>query len=163
MTSALGINGTYHAIRTSSGSAQHIAVSLVGLTYCGMFAGVVPDAILYAWAGSSALVLLTTVWCRKIWLKHALLLDFVLSFTVLTFYLMHDHSAPTGPVYHVMKAHGMEAVSRGQYPMGVLDMFSRVLACVMMAAWSLYLANLVQRQILESHRFAVAFEGEILE
>ena len=163
MTKALGIKGTYQAIRSANGSAQHIAVSLVGLTYCGMFIGVVPDVILYAWAGSSALVLLATVWFSKIWLKRALLLDFVLSFIILTFYLMHDHDAPTGPVYHVMKAHGMEAASRGQSAMGMLDIFSHSLACVMMAAWSLYLANLVQRQILESHRFEAAFEGEVLK
>jgi len=163
MTQALGIRGTYQAIRTANGSAQHIAVSLVGLSYCGMFIGVVPDPILYAWAGSSGLVLLATVWFRKIWLKRALLLDFILSFTVLTFYLMHDHDAPTGPVYHVMKAHGMEVASRGQSAMGMLDMFSHSLACVMMAVWSLYLANLVQRQLLEAHRFEVAFEGEGLK
>ena len=62
-----------------------------------------------------------------------------------------------------MKAYGMEAVSRGQSAMGMFDIFSHSLACVLMAAWSLYLANLVQRQILEAHRFEVAFEGEVLK
>ena len=163
MPQALGISGTYQAIRSSNGPAQHIAVSLVGLTYCGMFVGMVPDVVLLAWAASSVLVLLATVWLKKIWLKRALLLDFVLSCAVLTFYFMHDHSAPTGPVYHVMAVDGMRAGSRGQDPMNMLDMFSRGLACVMMAAWSLYLANLVQRQLLEAHRFEAAFEGEVLK
>lgn len=163
MTQALGISGTYQAIRSANGPAQHIAVALVGLTYCGMFVGMVPDAIIGAWAGSSVLVLLATVWLKKVWLKRALLIDFVLSFTVLTFYFLHDHSAPSGPVYHVMTAHGMEAGSRGQSSMSMLDMFSHGLACAMMALWSLYLANLVQRQLLEAQRFEVSFEGEVLK
>jgi hypothetical protein len=37
------------------------------------------------------------------------------------------------------------------------------LACVMMAGWSLYLSNLVQRQLLEAQRFEVAFDGEVLK
>ena len=163
MTQALGISGTYQAIRGANGPAQHIAAGLVGLTYCGMFAGMVPDGIIGAWAGSSLLVIFATVWFKKVWLKRALLLDFVLSFTVLTFYFLHDHSASTSPVYHVMTAHGMEAGSRGQDPMSMLDMFSHGLASAMMALWSLYLANLVQRQQLEAQRFKVAFEGEVLK
>jgi hypothetical protein len=163
MPKALGISGTYQAIRSANGPAQHIAVSLVGLTYCGMFAGMVPDIVLFAWAASSLLVLVATIWLKKIWLKRSLLLDFTLSFAVLTFYFMHDHSAPTGPVYHVMTADGMQAGSRGQSPMNMLDMFSHGLACVMMALWSLYLANLVQRQLLEARRFEVTFEGEVLK
>jgi lysylphosphatidylglycerol synthetase-like protein (DUF2156 family) len=163
MPNALGISGTYQAIRSSNGPAQHIAISLVGLTYCGMFVGMVPDIVLLAWAASSVLVLLATVWLKKIWLKRSLLLDFTLSFAVLTFYLLHDHSAPTGPVYHVMAVDGMRAGSRGQDPMNMLDMFSHSLACVMMATWSLYLANLVQRQLLEAQRFEVTFNGEVLK
>lgn len=163
MTTALGIRGTYRAIQSASGPAQHIAVSLVGLTYCGMFAGMVPDVILWAWAVSSLMVLAGTVWLPKIWLKRSLILDFVLSFTVLTFYFMHDHNIPTGPVYYVMTVNGMEAGSRGQSMMSMLDMFSHGLACVMMALWSMYLANLVQRQILESQRFEVFFEGEVVK
>lgn len=163
MPKALGINGTYQAIRSASGPAQHIAISLVGFTYCGMFVGMVPDNVLLAWAASSLLVLISTIWLKKIWLKRSLLLDFVLSSTVLSFYFMHDHSAPTGPVYHVMKAGGMQAASRGQDPMNMLDMFSHSLACVMMALWSLYLASLVQRQLLEAQRFEAVFEGEVLK
>ncbi len=163
MPKALGIKGTYQAVRSANGPAQHIAVSLVGLTYAGMFVGMVPDAILWAWVASSALVLIATIWLKKVWLKRSLLLDFTLSFMVLTFYFMHD-PAPTGPVYHVMGADGvMQGHTRGNHGMDIIDKFSHAVACVMMAGWSLYLSNLVQRQLLEAERFEVDFEGEVLK
>lgn len=148
----LGVSGTYQAIRTANGPAQHIAVSLVGLTYAGMFVGMVPDFVLSAWIFSSLLVLIATVWLPKVWLKRSLVADFTLSCVVLAFYFMHSPE-PTGPVYHVMTAHGMEAAARGSHSMGAVDKFSHGLACVMMAVWSLYLSNLVQRQIFEQERF----------
>jgi hypothetical protein len=162
MPKALGVKGTYQAIRSANGPAQHIAVSLVGLTYAGMFTGMVPDAILWAWAISSALVLTATVWLNKVWLKRSLLLDFTLSCMVLKFYFMND-AAPTEPVYHVMSADGMQMASRGNHGMSMIDTFSHALACVMMAGWSLYLSNLVQRQLLEAQRFEVAFDGGVLK
>lgn len=158
----LGIKGTYTAIRTANGPAQHVAISLVGLTYAGMFVGMVPDLLVASWVGSSVLVLAATVWMTRKWLKSFLLLDFVLSCMVLTFYFMHD-PAPAGPVYHVMTADGMHTATRGSHGMSVIDQFSHALACVMMAAWSLYLSNLVQRQILEAERYEVIFEGETLK
>ena len=148
----LGIGGTYQAIRTANGPAQHIAVSLVGLTYAGMFTGMVPDVVLISWIVSSVLVLIATVWLPKVWLKRSLITDFTLSCVVLAFYFMHSPE-PTGPVYHVMTAHGMEAAVRGSHSMSAVDKFSHGLACVMMAVWSLYLSNLVQRQIFEQERF----------
>ena len=162
MSKALGISGTYQAIRSSNGPAQHIAVSLVSVSYAGIFSTVVPHILLLAWAASSLLVLIATVWLKKIWLKRALLLAFVLSCAVLTFYFMHD-SPPTETVYYVMTAHGMEAGSRGQDPMSMIDMFSHGLACAITALWTLGLASLVQRQMLESQRFEAAFDGEVLK
>ena len=162
MPQSLGIKGTYHAIRSANGPAQHIAVSLVGLTYAGMFIGMVPDVILWAWVASSVLVLLATIWLKKVWLKRSLLLDFTLSCMVLTFYFMHD-PAPSGPIYHVMAVDGMQMANRGGHGMDMIDKFSHALACVMMAGWSLYLSNLVQRQLLEAQRFEVAFDGEVLK
>ncbi len=162
MPRALGIKGTYEAIRSANGPAQHIAISLVGLTYAGMFIDMVPDVILWAWVVSSVFVLIATVWLKKVWLKRSLLLDFTLSCMVLTFYFMHD-PAPAGPIYHVMTADGMQVGTRSAHGMSMIDKFSHALACVMMAGWSLYLSNLVQRQILEAKRFEVSFEGEILK
>lgn len=158
----LGIRGTYDAIRTANGPAQHVAISFVGLTYAGMYIGLVPNLLLVAWVASSVLVLTATVWMTRKWLKSFLLIDFVLSCMVLTFYFMHD-SAPSEPMYHVMTAEGMQMASRGSHGMSMIDQFSHALACVMMAFWSLYLSNLVQRQILEAERYEVIFEGETLK
>lgn len=163
MPKALGIKGTYSAIKSANGPAQHIAVSLVGLTYAGMFVGMVPDAILWAWVASSLMVLVATIWLKKVWLKRSLLLDFTLSFMVLTFYFMHE-PPPTGPIYHVMTADGtMNGHTRGDHGMSMIDKASHALACIMMALWSLYLSNLVHRQLLEAQRFEVAFDGEVLK
>ena len=162
MAQALGIKGTYEAIRSANGPAQHLAVSFVGLTYCGMFIGMVPSFILWAWVASSVLVLASTIWLKKVWLKRSLLLDFTLSCMVLTFYFMHD-PAPTGPIYHVMSIDGMRMADRGGHGMNMIDKASHAFACIFMAGWSLYLSNLVQRQLLERQRFEVAFEGEVLK
>lgn len=162
MPKALGVKGTYTAIKSANGPAQHIAVALVGLTYAGMFVNMVPHIILWLWAASSALVLIATIWLPKIWLKRSLLVDFTLSCMVLTFYFMHD-PAPNGPIYHVMTVDGMSASPRGHHGMSIADKFSHATACIMMAGWSLYLSNLVQRQLLEAQRFEVVFEGEVLK
>jgi hypothetical protein len=127
-----------------------------------MFVGMVPAAILWAWVASSVLVLVATIWLKKVWLKRSLLLDFTLSCMVLTFYFMHE-PAPSGPIYHVMTAEGMHTATRGNHGMNVVDKLSHALAALMMAGWSLYLSNLVQRQLLETQRFEVAFDGEVLK
>lgn len=158
----LGLSGTYQAIRTANGPAQHIAVSLVGLTYAGMFVGMVPDAVLIAWIASSLLVLVATVWLPKAWLKRSLIADFTLSCVVLAFYFMHEPVA-TGHVYHMMTVSGMEVASRGSHGMNHIDKLSHGFACIMMAVWSLYLSNLVERQLLEQQRFDVGFDGEALK
>jgi len=162
MPTTRGIKGTYEAIRSANGPAQHVAFSIVGVTYAGMFAGMVPEVILWAWAWASLLVLVATVWLRPEWLKRALLLDFTLSFLVLSFYFLHD-VAPQHPVYHVMTADGMRSVTRNAHDTSALNFLSHSIACSMMAVWSLYLANLVHRQILEAERFEVVFEGESLK
>ena len=92
----LGLSGTYNAIKTANGPAQHIACSMVGITYAGMFYQMVPDLILMGWVGTSVLVALAVIWLNKKILMVTLLADFVLSMMVLTFYLMHD-PAPVGP------------------------------------------------------------------
>lgn len=147
----LGINGTYKAIRSANGPAQHISCAIVGLTYAGMFAGMVPAPILTCWAAMSVLIVAAVMWLPKIVLKYALLTDFVLSAMVLTFYFMHD-PAPKGYVYYSAGNMG-----RGHAPqmhsMSSIEVISHALAVVVMAAWSLYLSNLVSRQILEGKRF----------
>lgn len=147
----MGLKTVYDAIRTANGPAQHISCALVGLTYAGMFAGMVPAPILWGWASMSALIILAVIWLPKIILKYSLLADFVFSNLVLTFYFMHK-PAPTGFVYY-----SSGSMQRGYNPtdhgMSIVEQLSHGSAVVLMAAWSLYLSNLVHRQILERKRF----------
>ena len=147
----LGIRGAYQAVRTANGPAQHIACSIVGLTYAGMFHGMVPDLILWGWAAMSVMVLLAVIWLPKILLKVALLGDFTFSALVLAFYFMHDPK-PVGFVYYsaANRRHGQ---APGMTQMSFVDTRSHAGAVVMMALWSLYLSNLVHRQLLEKARF----------
>ncbi|NIS49787.1 MAG: hypothetical protein GWN94_01510 [Phycisphaerae bacterium] len=155
----LGLSGTYKAIKAANGPAQHIACSMVGITYAGMFYQMVPDLILIGWVGTSVLVALAVIWLNKKILMATLIADFVLSMMVLTFYLMHD-PAPVGPVYYSMNLGGVARHAPDEMSMNVIEMFSHGLATVMMALWSLYLANLVHRQILERERMVFVLEGE---
>jgi hypothetical protein len=155
----LGLRGTYNAIRTANGPAQHIACAIIGITYAGMFYCMVPDLILAGWVGTSLLVAVSVIWLSKRILLGALLADFVLSMLVLTFYLMHD-PAPVGPVYYSMSMGNVSRYAPQEMSMNMIEMFSHGLATVIMAAWSLYLANLVHRQILERERMVFVLEGE---
>ena len=155
----LGLRGTYNAIRTANGPAQHIACAVIGITYAGMFYCMVPDLILAGWVGTSLLVAVSVIWLSKKILMASLIADFVLSMLVLTFYLMHD-PAPTGPVYYSANLGGVARYAPQEMSMNIIEMFSHGLASVIMAAWSLYLANLVHRQILERERMVFVLEGE---
>lgn len=147
----LGLRGTYKAIRTANGPAQHISCAIVGLTYAGMFAGMVPGPILVAWAATSVMIIAAVVWLPKLVLKYTLLADFVFSAMVLTFYFMHDPK-PQGYVYYTAGN-----MTRGHAPqmssMTMMEMLSHSVAVIVMASWALYLSNLVSRQILERKRF----------
>jgi hypothetical protein len=158
----LGLRGTYNAIRTANGPAQHIACAIIGITYAGMFYCMVPDPILIGWVLSSVMVAVSVVWLSKRILLGALIADFVLSMLVLTFYLMHD-PAPTGPVYYSANLGGVARYAPQEMSMNMIEMFSHGLACGIMALWTLYLANLVHRQMLERERMIFVLEGEELK
>lgn len=155
----LGLRGTYRAVRSANGPAQHIACAVIGITYAGMFYHMVPTPILTGWVVTSVLVAVSVVWLSKKILKLSLIADFVLSMLVLTFYLMHD-PAPSGPVYYSMGMGGVARYAPTEMPMNIIEMFSHGLASVIMALWSLYLANLVSRQELERQRMVYVLEGE---
>jgi len=147
----LGLTGTYEAIKSANGPAQHISCAIVGLTYAGMFAGMVPAPILIGWAAMSVMIIAAVVWLPKLVLKYTLLADFVFSAMVLTFYFMHDPQ-PQGYVYYTAGD-----MTRGHAPqmesMTQIEMMSHSVAVIVMAGWALYLSNLVSRQILERKRF----------
>jgi len=155
----LGLRGTYEAIRTANGPAQHLAAATTGVIYSGMFVDMVPNPILISWAAVSVLIIGAVVWLDKKWLMILLIIDFVLSCMVLSFYLMHD-PAPVGPVYYSMNNGNMVRYAPMQHEMSMIDMLAHSVASVVMALWSLYLANLVMRQRLERQRMVFVLEGE---
>lgn len=152
---AIGLRGTIDRIRTANGPAQHIACSITGLIIAGMFANMVHAGIIAAWALMSVLVVVATIWLSRTVLKYVLLMDFVLSMIVCFQYLMYEPPKPVHMVYYSMTSTGMQAAVRPtiEMPMGVIETAAHVGAVVWLSVWSLYLANLVHRQILERKRF----------
>ena len=146
----MGLKATYNAIRTANGPAQHIACAIWGVVMAGMFAEMVNPYILIAWAACSILVITAVVWLPRIYLKLSLIADFFISTLVLSEYMTYS-PAPT-PIYHVNTVNGMQAVSRSAHSHVDVAMWSHSLAIITLCAWSLYLANLVHRQILERKR-----------
>jgi hypothetical protein len=124
-----------------------------------MFAGMVPGAILIAWAAMSVAIAVAVVWLNKRTLMAFLLADFVLSCMVLSFYLLHEPEV-VGFVYYSQSMGGVSRHAPAMTEMNLIDTLSHAAASVIMAVWSLYLANLVQRQRLERQRMVFVLEGE---
>lgn len=152
---AYGLRGTIDRVRTANGPAQHIACAVCGVIMAGMFVGHVNAYLVIAWGCLSVLVVLATVWLPRICLKYTLLADFFLSTVVLFQYMLKPASDVIIPVYHVMTVNGMEKALRPTHEMhmSTIDQYAHAAALIWLALWSLYLANLVQRQILEHKRF----------
>ena len=153
---AYGLSGTLEKVKNANGPAQHIACAMCGLIMAGMFTGHVETTLICIWGSMSVFVVLATVWLPRILLKYTLLADFMLSMIVLFQYMMYDPPKPMTPVYYSTGMNGMEAVSRPMthMPMSSVDEIAHAAALIWLAGWSLYLANLVHRQILEYKRFA---------
>lgn len=152
---AYGLKGTLEKIKSANGPAQHISCAVCGVILAGMFVGQVSTTLICIWGTMSIFVMLATVWLPRLYLKYTLLVDFVLSMIVLFQYVMYEPPKPMEPVYYTMGADGMTAAVRpmsGMHMTTVDEMF-HVAALVWLAGWSLYLANLVHRQILEHKRF----------
>lgn len=152
---AYGLKGTIDKIRHANGPAQHIACAMCGLIMAGMFVGQVSTALICIWGSLSVAVIFATVWLPRTLLKYTLLVDFVFSMIVLFQYTMYEAPTALPPIYHVNGVNGMEAVVLPSYThhMSAVDEIFHSAALVWLAAWSLYLANLVHRQILEHKRF----------
>ena len=153
---AYGVRGTIEKVRNANGPAQHLACAMSGLIMAGMFVGHVDSLLICIWGTMSILVAVATVWFSRLFLKYTLLADFFLSMVVLFQYMMYEAPSPMHPVYHVMTVDGMPTAQRPNDPMHMtmVDEVAHAAALVWLALWSLYLANLVQRQILERKRFS---------
>tara|TARA_R110000796_G_scaffold15597_2_gene49569 strand:- start:7501 stop:7977 length:477 start_codon:yes stop_codon:yes gene_type:complete len=152
---AYGLKGTLDKVKSATGPAQHLACAVCGLIMAGMFVGHVNTTLVCFWGGLSLAVILATVWMPREFLKYTLLADFFLSTVVLFQYLMKPDPTVITPVYHIMTASGMQQAARPSHSMhmSMIDQYAHVAALLWLALWSLYLANLVQRQILEHKRF----------
>ena len=151
---AHGFRGALENVRSSNGTAQHIACAICGSIMAGMFVKHVDGYLVTAWAMMSIVVLVATVWLPRVVLKYTLLADFFLSMIVLFQYMMVEDNSPPIPVYHVLRADGtMIGHTRGIDGMSMIDQVAHASALVWLAGWSLFLANLVHRQILENKRF----------
>lgn len=150
-----GLRGTIERIRTANGPAQHIACSITGLIMAGMFVHLVDAWIVTSWAALSVLVIVATIWMSRTVLKYVLLSDFVLSMVVCFQYLMYEPPKPAIMVYYSMTAEGMRSAVRPstEMAMSFVETASHVAAVAWLSVWTLYLANLVHRQILERKRF----------
>ena len=148
---AYGIKGTWQKVRSANGPAQHLACATTGLIMAGMFVHMVHPVIIGLWATMSVAVVFSTIWMPRTVLMYTLLVDFVLSLVVCFQYLMYEPEKPVIPIYHVNTAEGMKAAIRPtmEMQMGLIDTASHVAAVIWLSLWSLYLANLVHRQILE--------------
>jgi len=152
---AYGLQGTFEKVKNANGPAQHIACAMCGLIMAGMFVTHIDTILICIWGTLSILVVFATVWLPRILLKYTLLADFILSMVVLFQYMMYEEPKPMENVYFTATANGMEQAVRpmAHMPMTTVDEVAHAAALIWLAGWSLYLANLVHRQILEHKRF----------
>lgn len=137
---ALGLKGTYEALRSASGTAQHIMLSVWGVIAAGgYFALGISNFHLLAWVSTSVFVLFCTIWTSKRWLLWALRLDVMITMAVMLEYfaIVAEEGIPT-PVFFL----------------------GRVAAGTTIMLHGLYLSNLVRRQILEHKKFAHILDVE---
>ena len=147
----MGLVKTYKAVLSANGPAQHIACAIWGIVTAGMFSGMVHDALLASWAVLSVFILIAVIWLSPMFLKYFLLADFFTSMAVLSEYIMYK--PPVTAIYHVNTVSGMQSSSRSVHAHADVSMYAHSLAIITLCIWSLYLANLVHRQVLERKRF----------
>lgn len=151
---AYGLAGTYEKVKNANGPAQHLACAMCGLIMAGMFVEMIDPIIISMWAAMSGAVVIATVWMPRLYLKYTLLADFALSMVVLFQYLMYQKPEKLNFVYYTPTIDGMAARPNMTMQMSMIDEAAHAAALIWLALWSLYLANLVHRQILEKKRFA---------
>lgn len=150
------IRKTYEQIFNDNGPAQLITYSFWGVILAGIFYGVdpscLPNGLILAWGIASAAVIPVTFFGAKNLLKFVLLFDTVFSAYILTLLLTHVPHTPDF-IYSIRVLDGMKEATRGVQTQSISEWF-HVIALVWMSFHSIYLANLTQRQILETKRFS---------
>lgn len=152
----LGVRGTYLQVMRANGPAQHIVYAIWGTLMAGIFYDAcpahIPNAIIYAWGVASLAVIVAVVWLPKTVLKAVLMLDMFLCAALTALFVMHPpHDAPM--VYMTSTAGGMVAAQRNVVSSGLtISEDFQIAALVWLFLCGAYLANLVDRQILERRR-----------
>lgn len=136
----MGLSRTLQSLRSANGTAQHLLLGVWGVIIAGMYHNMgVPDLLLLLWTALSVAVVVATVWLNKTLLKYLLVADVMVSVSVLVLYATH-----TKTVTHPM---GM-VMTHSHFDIG-----AHFVAAIVMILHGLYLADLTNRQILESRRF----------
>lgn len=154
MNGGLGLKNTYQRVMRANGPAQMLTYAFWGVLMAGMFHGVCdgcfPPELLIVWALISFSVVPATIWCSPWVLRNVLLLDVVVSAYIMVVFLTHEpHTVQN--VYQVMAVDGMRIRDIGGHSMS--DWF-HASALIWMTLHATYLADLINRQILEKKRFS---------
>lgn len=147
------LNSFIQKILSANGPAQLLGYSAWGVILAGMLWDYAPDylhqELLLAWGGASLAILPIAIWCSKRLLQYTLMVDMVLSMVVLALYSMYEPQFSTEITYRVDNS-GMI----GEKLMHDISCLFTQAGILFMTMHSAYLANLTQRQILETKRFA---------
>ena len=136
----LGLKGVYESLRSASGTAQHLLLSVWGIIAAGGFYAVgISDVHLVGWVLASVLVTYCTVWRSKWCLLWALRLDVMITAIVLAEYLYIEWDTGINTVVFFL---------------------GRLAAGIILLVHGLYLSNLVRRQMLEHKKFEGILEVE---
>lgn len=145
------LNLFWNKVKNANGQAQIVSYSFWGVLLAGMLWGFctdhLPNTLLLVWGSVSAVSLPVAIWCSKRTLRYTLMLDMLLSAIIATTYFMHDPHYVTTLVYNV------DASGHFQKVESDISMWFTEAALLWMIIHSAYLANLIQRQELESERF----------
>lgn len=148
-----GLRGTYRKVVSANGPAQFLTYSFWGVLMAGMFQGVccLSPTLLFTWGGVSALLLPATIWFSPVIIRNIILLDVVISAYIMVLFLTHEPHV-FSPVYHSFGVNGM--TTRSMDTGHSLSDWFHASALIWMTFHALYLADLLNRQILEKKRFS---------
>ena len=136
---------------SANGPAQLVSYSFWGVLVAGSLWDFcdecIPNVLIGSWGGVSALVLVVAIWGSKKALQGVLVADMVLSMVILSMYIFHDPHYISTMVYNVAADGTFKKIE------GEVEHWFTVAMLVWMTIHSAYLANLIQRQELESRRF----------
>lgn len=138
-------------VLNANGHAQIVSYSFWGILVAGMLwdfcDDCLPNTLLAVWGTVSALVLVSAIWLPRKATVTLLVADMVLSAIVLSIYVLHEPHYVAQMVYNVKADGAFDKVETT-----VTQYFTDAML-MWMTAHSAYLANLLQRQELESRRF----------